>query len=109
MNNKDEELMRIMDNTIKCCSVMDNDGIVKVTRDVIIGKDRKENISMVRTMVACQIYAAGYTVSTISVLLKRTPQAIRHLLEKGFELSSTSRAYRIAENQATSLNRQASL
>ena len=105
MNEKDGELYRIMDNTIQCCSVLSNEGRAKVTRDLLIGKCRKENVVMVRTMVAMQIFSAGYTVSTIADFLQRAPQSIHHMLDKGYYLSRNSRAYRIAENEATILNK----
>lgn len=105
MNEKDGELYRIMDNTIQCCSVLENEGRARVTRDLLIGRCRKENVVMVRTMVVMQIFAAGYTVSTIADFLKRAPQSIHHMLDKGYYLSKSSRAYRIAENEASILNK----
>lgn len=56
-------------------------------------------------MVVMQIFAAGYTVSTIADFLKRAPQSIHHMLDKGYFLSKSSRAYRIAENEASILNK----
>ena len=106
MNEKDGELYRIMDNVIQCCSVLTNDGRAKVSRDLLIGRCRKENVVIVRTMVAMQIYAAGYTISTIADFLgKRSPQSVHQMLDKGYYLSRNSRAYRIAENEATILNK----
>lgn len=106
MNGKDSELMRIVDNVIVSCSVLDNDGDTRLSREIVFGKSRRENVQMVRTMLACQIIAAGFTVSTVATLLKRTPQAIRKMLGRGYLLSRTSRAYRIAEKEATLLNKQ---
>lgn len=106
MNDKDEELYRILDNTIQSCAVLSNDGRAKVTRDLLIGRCRKENVVMVRTMVVSQIYAAGFTISTIADFLgNRAPQSIHHMLDKGYLLSKNSSAYRIAEKEASILNK----
>lgn len=108
MNERENELYRIMDNTIECCSVMSNDGYSRVDRDIIFSRCRKENINMVRTLIVNQIIAAGYTVATIADFMKRTPQAIHHMVDKGYYLSRTSRAYRIAEREATQANKMLS-
>lgn len=105
MNEKDSELYRIMDNTIQCCSVLENEGRAKVSRELLISRCRKENVVMVRTLVVSQIYAAGYTVSTIADFLRRAPQSIHHMLDKAYFLSRNSRAYRIAEKEAAILNK----
>lgn len=61
---------------------------------------------MVRTMAVSQIYAAGFTVSTIADFLgNRAPQSIHHMLDKDYFLYRNNRAYRIAENEAAILNK----
>lgn len=106
MNDKYEEMLRIVDNTIKCCSMLDENGMSNITRDIIISKCRKENVFMTRVLIASQILSAGFTVSTIAKFLKRTPQDIRRLLAKGCDLRRFSRAYRVAENESNILNQE---
>ncbi len=106
MNEKEGELNRILDNVIQCCTVLNNEGRAKITRELLIGRCRKENVVMVRALVISQLYAAGYTVSTIADFLgNRSSQSIHHMLDMGYFLSKSSSAYRIAEKEASILNK----
>ena len=106
MNNKETELYRIVDYVVSCCATqVDDKGTMSVTREDVLGKSgmmaRAENIVMTRCILVAQIVGAGYSTTTAAMLLHRTPHAIRHLLEVGSQYEKTSRAYRIANAEAT--------
>lgn len=99
MNKKEEEIKRIMENVIHCCDE-------QCSCETIVGKCRRENIQMIRTLFVSQMISAGYTITTIAKTLKRTPQAIRHMAETAYQFNKTSRAYRIAEREANERNKE---
>lgn len=102
MNNKESELYHIVDMVVECCATQINDnGDMSVTRDDVLGKSRKENIVMTRSILAMILKSAGYSTSTAAALMKRTPHAVRHMIELGHEYYKTSRAFRIANAEAT--------
>ncbi len=102
MNNKENELYRIVDFVVECCATrVDDTGRMSVTRQDVLGRSRAENVVMTRCILVNQIIGAGYSTTTAAQLLKRTPHAIRHLLEVGNQYERTSRAYRIANAEAT--------
>lgn len=102
MNNKETELYRILDYVVECCATrVDEQGTMSVTREDVLGKSRAENAVMTRCILVSQIIGAGYSTTTAAQLLHRTPHAIRHLLEVGLQYERTSRAYRIANAEAT--------
>lgn len=102
MNNKENELYRIVDFVVACCATeVDESGRMSVTREDVLGRSRAENIVMTRCILVNQIIGAGYSTTTAAQLLHRTPHAIRHLLEVGMQYEQTSRAYRIANAEAT--------
>lgn len=103
MNAKEFELRRIMAIVVDCCSTLDNENKTSITTKDIIGKVRTENAVMSRCIFVSQAIKAGYSVSTVAFILKRTRQAIRYLKRLGDELRQTSRAYRIAEKEITLL------
>lgn len=102
MNNKETELYRILDLVVECCATqVDENGKMSITREDVLGKKRAENVVMTRCILVNQIVSAGYSTTTAAMLLHRTPHAIRHLLEVGTQYEKTSRAYRIANAEAT--------
>lgn len=102
MNNKENELYRIVDYVVSCCAThVDDSGRMSVTREDVLGRSRSENVVMTRCILVNQIIGAGYSTTTAAQLLKRTPHAIRHLLDVGNQYEHTSRAYRIANAEAT--------
>lgn len=102
MNNKELELYRIVDYVVDCCATqVDNTGRMSVTREDVLGKSRAENVVMTRSILVNQLVSAGFSTTTAAQLLKRTTHAIRHLLEVGHQYEQTSRAYRIANAEAT--------
>ena len=100
MNNKEKELRHIVEIVVECCATCTGDGTMSVTVDMVLGKSRTENLVLTRCILARMIIFAGYTVSTISTLLKRHPKSVRDMLKMGQVLYNTKRAYRIAENEA---------
>lgn len=108
MNDKETELYRIAECVVGCCAtkVDDASGRMSVTVEDVLGKSRAENVLMTRCILVGEIVGAGYSVTTAAQLLKRTPQAIRHLQELGYQYHRSSRAYRIAEAEAVLLCRQ---
>jgi hypothetical protein len=105
MNNKERELWRIIDNVINCCAMTNDDGTLTITREDVLGKSRAENIVMARCMVVEQMLHAGFSVTTVSIILNRSVQAIRHLQKLAYTYISASRVYRLATAEATLLNK----
>lgn len=101
MNAKEAELHRITDVVIGCCATDLNDGNVTITKEQVLGKSRSENAVMTRCILASQIVSAGYSISTVASILHRTVQSVRHMIEIGSNFNKTSRAYRIANEEAT--------
>lgn len=108
MSDKESELYRIVDIVVGCCATkVDDNGTMSVTRkDVLSNLCRKENVVMTRTILAEMIVYAGYSVTTIAQLLHRTNASVRKMLAKATEYRQSSRAFRIAEAEATRLCNQ---
>lgn len=107
MNDKETELYRIIECVVRCCATqIDSDGRMSVTVDDVLGKSRAENVLMTRCILVGEMVGAGYSVTTAARLLRRTPQAVRHLQELGYQYHRSSRAYRIAEAEAVLLCRR---
>ena len=96
MNNKESELNRIIDVAISCCK---SESTI-ITKEDILGKSRKEECVWARTIVVALLSSGGYLTSTIATALNRTTPAIRHLMKLDTSLRRTSRAYRIAYEEA---------
>ncbi len=99
------ELWRIIDNVIKCCAMTKPDGSLSITREDILGKSRSENVVMTRCMVVEQMLHAGFSITTIGIILNRTPQDVRHLRKLAYHYIESSRVYRLATAEATLLNK----
>lgn len=100
MNDKDTELLRIVDIVISCCA-SDLTGELSITKEDVIGKSRAENIVLTRTILVAQIIAAGYSTTTAAKLLQRDVHSIRHLMELNNRFLKSSRAYRIASEEVS--------
>lgn len=105
MNRKEELIWSIVDNVVKCCSVTKSDGMPSITREDIVSKSREENVVMTRCMVVEQMVHAGFSITTIGLILNRTVQATRHLLNLSYQYYEASRAFRLATSEATLLNK----
>lgn len=101
MNNKESELYRILDKVIECCATRVDDNRMSVTKEDVLGRSRAENVVMTRCVLVYQIVGAGYSTTTAAQLLHRDTHTIRHLLELGYNYQTTSKAYRIANAEAT--------
>lgn len=102
MNNKEIELNRIVEIVTECCATkVNDDGDMSLYKEDILGKSRSENVVMTRCILVQQLLSAGYSITTCSQLLNRTIPAIRHLNKLGYEYLKSSRAYRIANAEAT--------
>ena len=73
MNEKDFELDRIVSVVINCTksSIWSDNSI---TKEELLGKSKNENACMARAILVSQLVKAGFTISTISGLLRRTAQ-----------------------------------
>lgn len=100
INNKERELYRIVDACVRCCQMQLADGSMNVTSTDVLGKSRAENVVMTRSIVVSQLVHAGYAITTCAQLLRRSPPAIRHLMQLDRQYYDTSRAYRIANAEA---------
>lgn len=105
MNKKEQEIWRIIDNVIKCCAMKMPDGSLSITKEDVLGKSRAENVVMARCMVVEQMLHAGFSVTTIAIILNRSPQDVRHLRRLAYHYIETSRVYRLATAEATLLNK----
>lgn len=102
MNNKERYIQKIIDIVVSCCATeIDEEGTMSITKEDVLGKSRAENIVMTRCIIAMMLFGAGYSVTTIALILKRTPHAVRHLLVSGQNYQLCSRAFRIACAEAT--------
>lgn len=93
MNDKQNELLRIVDIVAQCCTYGRE---AAVTRSDLLGRSKKESHCMARIMLVSQLRKAGYSVSTMAGLLGRTAAAVRQMLRKHWDYEGSSRAYRIA-------------
>lgn len=100
MNQKQERLNKIVDIVIECCATKDKTGRLSIDKRMLFGKTRSENIVMTRAILATTIARQGYSVTTLACLLNRTVQAVRHLLQTDDVYRKSSRAYRIASEEA---------
>ena len=98
MNRKDFELSSIVDIVVDCCkSAVYSD--TAITKEELLGSSKNENVCMARAILVCQLIDAGYTITTISHLLKRTVQGIRHIIKTNYSLLKSSRAYKVASGE----------
>ena len=98
MNEKDYELDRIVSVVIDCTksSIWSDNSI---TKEDLLGKSKNENVCMARAILVSQLINAGFTISAISGLLRRTAQGIRHIIKANYSLLKSSRAYKIASGE----------
>lgn len=90
---------KIINAVIDCCkSSMCNDTMI--TKDNLLGRSRRENICIARAILVSILIKEGYTVSTISSLLNRTTQGIRHIIKMDYYLKKHSKCYNIMANEA---------
>lgn len=100
MNNKQIELNRIVDVVVDCCDMVTDDRHI-ITKDMVLGGCKRQYAVMTRSILVFQILRHGYTTETCSELLGLTAQAVTSLMSKDGEYHMTSRAYRIAKQEAT--------
>lgn len=106
MNNKQSALMQIVEIVVTCCATKNEEsGTLSVCKEDVLGKSRVENVVMTRCILASQIVGAGYSVTTVAQLLGRTTSAVRRMLEQASTYYRSSKAYRIADAEATLLCR----
>ena len=98
MNKKDFELDRVITIVLECCK-SNICSIGQMTREELLGKSKNENVCMARAILVSQLVKAGFTISTISGLLRRTAQGIRHIIKTNYMLLKSSRAYKIASGE----------
>lgn len=101
MNDKESTLHKIVDIVVECCAMQVADGKMSVTKELVLGACRTENVVMTRCILVRMIVFEGYSVSTAAMLLNKSIQAVRHLLQLAQTFHNNSRAYRIAEAEAT--------
>ena len=100
MNQKDIELSSIIDIVVDCCKSAVYDDTT-LTKEILLGKSKSENVCMARAILVCQLIKAGYTITTISRLLKRTVQGVRHIIQSNYYLIKSSRAYNTASGEVS--------
>ena len=102
-NDKERELYRIVDCVAKCCAIRLPDGKMSITREDLLGTKRTENLVMARCILIMQLVRAGYSITTTAQLLDRTVAAIRHLNSVAHNYHAASRAFRIADREASAM------
>lgn len=102
MNNKDDQLLRIVDAVVRCCATQ-FDGRKTVSVESVIGKSRNENVVMTRAMAVGMLLSAGYTTTTVSLFLNRSVQNIRYLLLQNQRYKKCSKAYIVSLEEAKQL------
>lgn len=90
----------IVDIVVDCCKSGAYEDTA-MSKECLLGTSKNENVCMARAILVCQLIEAGYTITTISNLLKRTVQGIRHIVKTNYALMKSSRAYRIASNEVS--------
>ena len=101
-NNKQNELNKIIENCISCCTTQE--GTKQVVKEKVLGKARSINIVMTRCVCVNQLIQAGYNICTIAEALHKTPTSIRKIKRVSSVFEKFSKAYQIALNEASSLN-----
>ena len=101
MNSKESILYRIADAVVSCCATDIGGGEMSVTTEQVLSKCRAENVVMTRQILAMQIQHCGYTITTISHLLKCSAANVRKLIKDGYENLHHSRAFHFAYAEAT--------
>lgn len=102
MNNKDNKLLAIVDAVVGCCQHEVNDKKT-VTSELVLSKNRNENVVLTRQIVAMQLSHFGYTTTTIAMLLSCTTANVRKLLRDGYNNLQTRYCFNIAYSEATLL------
>lgn len=102
MSDKGDMLDKIVDIVVDCCTLrIPSTGKMSVTREDVLGKSKDQNVVLTRCILARMITFNGYTITTASLLLGRTPHAVRNMIKQGMYLNEQSNAYRFAEAEAT--------
>lgn len=98
MNKKTNEFHRIVDIVVECCKMEDQDrGELKKK---VVGNSREEHIIIMRCMLARLLAFSGFTNTSIGMVLHKTPQTVRHLLDLARDFRNHNKVYRVAEDQA---------
>lgn len=100
MNDKEKELNRIIDIVVECCDMAEH-GVI--TKELLLSGSKRENIVMTRCILVYEVVRAGYTITTCAELLGCTTQMARMLMTKDGDFQRSSRAYRLAKEEATKL------
>lgn len=105
-NHKAKTLQQIVKVVTQCCTTELADGVSTITTADMLGRSRAENAVMARCILVSQLLCAGYSVTTIAMLLKRSNATIRHMRSLDRQFTKASRAYRIASQEAADLCRK---
>lgn len=95
MNDKQKRLDDIINIVVECCDVSYM-GKSSITKEEVLGKSKRESVVLTRSLVALQLKHEGYTIDTIAMILDRTQDTIRDLIEAAYNNVSCNRAYRRA-------------
>ena len=100
MNDKERIVYEILNIVVSCCT-MEIDGVQTVTAEDVLGPCKKSNVNMTRCIYVTEMLWAGFSTETIAIVLHRTEPTVRHILDAAHQFRVTSRAYRLAEAEAT--------
>lgn len=101
MNDKDKEMNRIIEAVIEACTttISESEKIYTISREDVLGKCKRENANITRTMLATHLIRFGLSHTTISMLFGKSVQAIRNMEKAHTDYLKLSKAYRIAHAQ----------
>lgn len=103
MNKKEQELYKIVDIVIGCCSMGGNE---EELREKVLGGSRDDNTVLTRCMLARLLAFAGYSNATIAMLLHRDQKSVRNMLDAARDCRKSRRSYRVAEDEAMRMYRE---
>lgn len=98
-NDLEFEIERIIEIVLDCCVITLDDGSLSITKEDVIGKSKKENVTIVRKMLAYYLHKDGFCHTTIALLLNRSVQSVMNMLASHEDEMKISKAYRIANAQ----------
>jgi len=101
MNGKQNEFHTIVDIVLECCKMEHEDR--SELKEKVLGNCREEPVVMMRCMLARTMAFAGFTNTTISAVLHKSQQSVRHMLEIARDLRTHNKVYRKAEDEAVTM------
>lgn len=94
MNTLEQCIDAMLDAVVDIAAVNNN-----ISKNMILGRCRQENVMIARCLLVSQLAASGYPTTIIAQAVNRRPQTVRSLYALARYYHKTSKAYRLAESQ----------